>query len=178
MAGYTISSCGAAYQVSNHAHIKIHIMADISMVRCFPHVINLACKAVLAAVTKTDLAEETAEDHIPNPTGRASPPRHFQDALKRDPIASLRSLIRNVRICHCNFHLLIYSQVQFRFEGPHFAEHTSRKLLKLSMRKTLSFCVMSIPDGYLPFLWLRELSCSIRYTFNHLSNTKYFPLTI
>ena len=127
-AGYTISSCGAAYQVSNHAHIKIHIMADILMVRCFPHVINLACKAVLAAVTKTDLAKETAEDHIPNPTGRASPPWHFQDTLKRDPITSLHSLICNVCICHCNSHLLIYSQVQFRFEGPHFAEHTSRKL--------------------------------------------------
>jgi hypothetical protein len=68
------------------------------MVRCFPHVINLACKAVLAAVTKIELAEETAEDHVPDPTGRAPPPRHFQDAMKRDPIASLRSLVRNVCI--------------------------------------------------------------------------------
>jgi hypothetical protein len=61
-------------------------------------VINLACKVVLAAITKIDLAEETAEDHVPDPTGRALPPRHFQDAVKRDPIASLRSLVRNVCI--------------------------------------------------------------------------------
>jgi hypothetical protein len=72
-------------------------MADTSMVRCFPHVINLACKAVLAAVTKIELAHETAEDHVPDPTGIA-PPWYFQDAMKRDPIASLCSLIRNVCI--------------------------------------------------------------------------------
>ena len=77
---------------------------------------------------------------------------NLQDAIKRDPITSLCSLICNVHICHCNVCLLIYSQVQFRFEDPHFAEHTSRKLSKLFMRGILSFCVMLIPDGHQPFL--------------------------
>ena len=126
-------------------------MANILMVRCSPHVIKLACKAVLAAVMKIDLTEETDEDHINNPMGRAPPPWHFQDAIKRDPITSLHSLICNICICHCNSSLLIYSQVHFRFKDSHFAEHTSRKLLKLFMRRISSFCVMLIPDGHQPF---------------------------
>ncbi|KAG1741415.1 ribonuclease H-like domain-containing protein [Suillus paluster] len=45
---------------------------------CFPHIVNLACKAVLKAITNIDFAKEDAEDYVPN-------------AIKRDPIATIRA---------------------------------------------------------------------------------------
>ena len=53
---------------------------------------NLACKAVLTAITKLDFAKETARDYVP--TGPMA--QTFVDAIKRDPIATSRSLIRGV----------------------------------------------------------------------------------
>jgi hypothetical protein len=52
--------------------------------RCFPHIVNLACKAVLAAITNLDYVAETAEDFYPS---------NFLEGLDRDPIATVRSLI-------------------------------------------------------------------------------------
>lgn len=46
------------------------------MHRCFPHVVNLACKAVLTAITNMDFAADDAEDCNPNSTAT-------------DPIATL-----------------------------------------------------------------------------------------
>jgi hypothetical protein len=66
--------------------------------RCFPHIINLACKAVLSAFTDEDLAKELTlneRDYAPDP--EESLPQTFEDAVQRDPIATLRSLIRTVR---------------------------------------------------------------------------------
>ena len=40
--------------------------------RCFPHVVNLACKAVLAAITNMDFTADDAEDY--NPSGTATDP--------------------------------------------------------------------------------------------------------
>lgn len=64
--------------------------------RCFPHVINLACKAMLAALTKMDFAQEDAGDHVPTWNEDLGEEEYLQDALKRDPVATLRSLIRAV----------------------------------------------------------------------------------
>ena|SRR5882762_2974018 len=68
--------------------------------RCFPHIVNLACKAVLTAITKLDFAKETAQNYVP--TGPAA--QTFADALRRDPIATSRSLIRGVHFA-CFHHL-------------------------------------------------------------------------
>jgi hypothetical protein len=57
--------------------------------RCFPHIVNLACQAVLSAITNLDYAKEDADDYIPS-TG------DMMDNLERDPIATVRSLIRAV----------------------------------------------------------------------------------
>ncbi|KAH6871731.1 hypothetical protein BKA70DRAFT_1130625, partial [Coprinopsis sp. MPI-PUGE-AT-0042] len=51
--------------------------------RCFPHIVNLACKAVLAEITNTDYA------NIDEAT--------FLNAVDHDPIATLRALIRAIR---------------------------------------------------------------------------------
>jgi hypothetical protein len=58
--------------------------------RCFPHIVNLACKAVLAAITNLDYVAETAEDFVP---------LNFLGGLDRDPIATIRSLIHAVCVC-------------------------------------------------------------------------------
>lgn len=62
---------------------------------CFPHVINLACKAVLRAITDLDLAHENAVDYVPVGVNAQS----FLDALKRDVIAIVRTLVRKVSQC-------------------------------------------------------------------------------
>lgn len=53
--------------------------------RCFPHVVNLACKAVLSAITKTDFTMTGNEDG-----------NLFED-LDKDPVATLRKLVNAVR---------------------------------------------------------------------------------
>ncbi|PCH40310.1 hypothetical protein WOLCODRAFT_68329, partial [Wolfiporia cocos MD-104 SS10] len=57
--------------------------------RCFLHIINLACQAVLEAITDTPHIEYDAADFIP----KGPTPRSFTDAINRDPISTLRSLI-------------------------------------------------------------------------------------
>ena len=60
--------------------------------RCFPHIVNLACKAVLAAITHLEYVKETADNYIPTGPG----PSSFTDAISHDPIATLWSLIMAV----------------------------------------------------------------------------------
>ncbi|KAK7006945.1 HAT family dimerization domain-containing protein, partial [Favolaschia claudopus] len=62
-------------------------------IRCFPHIVNLACKAVLAAITNMDFAAITANDFVP----QGGEPRTFGAAVARDPIATLRTSIRLIR---------------------------------------------------------------------------------
>ncbi|KAJ7848736.1 hypothetical protein B0H14DRAFT_2259389, partial [Mycena olivaceomarginata] len=51
--------------------------------RCFPHIVNLACKAVLGAITDMDFAASGAADFVPGPT--------IIDAIARDPVATIRA---------------------------------------------------------------------------------------
>lgn len=69
--------------------------------RCFPHIVNLACHAVLGAITKLEFAAEDAVDFVPS----SEAPATLEEALNRDPIATTRSLIRGVSVC---FYLLAY----------------------------------------------------------------------
>ena len=62
--------------------------------RCFPHIVNLACDAVLQAVTKLKYAAENAKDFVPNDEDPV--PTTFKEALKRDPVATTHSLIGGV----------------------------------------------------------------------------------
>ncbi|KAJ7580032.1 hypothetical protein C8J56DRAFT_795274, partial [Mycena floridula] len=50
--------------------------------RCFPHVVNLACKAVLAAITNMDFVADDARD--------------FEPGVTRDPIATVQAVVRVV----------------------------------------------------------------------------------
>jgi len=55
--------------------------------RCFPHIVNLACKAVLGVLTKISLIDDTQEGYEDyDPT----------EVIGRDCIATIRSLITTV----------------------------------------------------------------------------------
>lgn len=69
-------------------------MALTHLYSCFPHVVNLACKAILAAITNMKFAEQGAEDFVPT----KSMPTDFRGAIKRDPIATVRTLVRVVSL--------------------------------------------------------------------------------
>ena len=64
--------------------------------RCFPHIVNLACKAVLGVITQLKYAKEDATDFIPD--GKAAAPATFEDVLKHDPVATTHSLIQGVSL--------------------------------------------------------------------------------
>jgi len=61
----------------------------ITSCRCFPHIVNLACQAVLAALTNLDYAREpqTSEEQT-----------SFLEAVDKDPIVMLRALIHVVSL--------------------------------------------------------------------------------
>jgi len=93
-------------------------MLTIALIRCFPHIVNLSCKAVLKAITKMDLATRNAPDYVPSehaPDSTSS----FLEAIRRDPIATVRTLVRTVRYSiapdqHSNILLLTHFTVQIR----------------------------------------------------------------
>ncbi|KIK80341.1 hypothetical protein PAXRUDRAFT_15838 [Paxillus rubicundulus Ve08.2h10] len=59
---------------------------------CFPHIINLACKAVLKAMTNLDFTKDDVEDYVPD----TLQPRTLFDAVEHDPIAIVQSLVRGI----------------------------------------------------------------------------------
>ncbi|OBZ73258.1 hypothetical protein A0H81_06727 [Grifola frondosa] len=73
-------------------------------IRCFPHIVNLACKVFLTGITNMDYAAENAEDFFPEQLQADS----FVAALRRDPVATVRSLIR--AIPHAFQQLLSYEK--------------------------------------------------------------------
>lgn len=66
-------------------------------ISCFPHVVNLACKAVLSAITKMEYAACDAQDYIPDDSASLFPVS-FLDSIKRDPVATVWTLVRVVCI--------------------------------------------------------------------------------
>ncbi|KAF8970640.1 ribonuclease H-like domain-containing protein, partial [Flammula alnicola] len=57
--------------------------------RCFPHIVNLACKAILAAISALDFNPIPPDEEDDDEEGGT-----FMDKLTDDPIACLRTLIR------------------------------------------------------------------------------------
>jgi hypothetical protein len=57
-------------------HIIISLRMFIILCRCFPHIVNLACKAILSTITNMDFAAKETEDE------------EFEGTLS-DPIATL-----------------------------------------------------------------------------------------
>ena len=55
-------------------------------ISCFPHIVNLACKAALKAITDLTYAEDSAEDYEPG------------SVFSSDCIATVQSLVNAVCI--------------------------------------------------------------------------------
>jgi hypothetical protein len=55
--------------------------------------VNLACKAVLGAITDMDFAAPEAGDFVPLDAAAVN----FLDAVERDPVATIRTTVRVVR---------------------------------------------------------------------------------
>ena len=76
---------------SNQAFVFLlndfYCLLILFLIRCFPHIVNLAVKAVLAVMTDLQYANPNASDYQP-----------AENCSRRDPIAILRTLIRIVRI--------------------------------------------------------------------------------
>ncbi|KAF7326525.1 HAT family dimerization domain-containing protein [Mycena venus] len=72
---------------------KIRFRKSERCIRCFPHIVNLACKAVLGAITDMDFAASGSADFIPDPTRATT----FLDAIARDPVATIRTTVRVIR---------------------------------------------------------------------------------
>ena len=65
-------------------------------IMCFPHVINICCQHVIADFTNIELAEATEEFVAVLPPG-VSNRQTFEEAVKRDPVALGRNIVRVLR---------------------------------------------------------------------------------
>ncbi|KAJ6597322.1 hypothetical protein B0H10DRAFT_2196991 [Mycena sp. CBHHK59/15] len=78
---------------------KIPFRESERRIRCFPHIVNLACKAVLGAITDMKFAAPEAADFVPHPRAAdddADAPT-FLDTIHRDPVATVRTTVRVIR---------------------------------------------------------------------------------
>jgi hypothetical protein len=56
--------------------------------------VNLSCKAVLKAITQIEFATRDAPDFVPSE--QAPDAMSFSESISRDPIATVRALVRVV----------------------------------------------------------------------------------
>ena len=77
--------------------------------RCFPHIVNLACKAVLTSITNMEYTSKQATEYVLE----GMPADSVMNAIDHDPIATLQSLIQMVCIwCWRGFErYLTYQQI-------------------------------------------------------------------
>ncbi|KAJ7137400.1 ribonuclease H-like domain-containing protein, partial [Mycena crocata] len=61
--------------------------------RCFPHIVHRACVDILKAITDLDFDENDVANFEPD----GPPARCFMSAIERDPIATLRAIVRQIR---------------------------------------------------------------------------------
>ncbi|KAJ6614682.1 hypothetical protein B0H10DRAFT_1802927, partial [Mycena sp. CBHHK59/15] len=58
--------------------------------RCFPHIVNLACKAMLREISDMDFAAKGPADFVPPQVQAAT----FMDVIEQDPVATVRTVVR------------------------------------------------------------------------------------
>ena len=111
----------------------VNVLAEFS---CFPHVVNLDCKAILSAISKLDYSSVNLDDS-------ATDDDTFMDSLKQDPIAAIQVLIKVVLIF-----LFDTDAIFIRFVHHHFINNTFLSFLKLLIRKISNFCKIWKSDGH------------------------------
>ena len=138
------------YSVCNSSHFELpDNVSNWCFWSCFPHVVNLCCKAVLGAITNLKFAAENANDYERS----GDVPQNFDETLKQDPIATTRSLIRGVQT-----HLSPLSEYEYwpsihRSDCHLFIINILQIYLKLLSRETYNCCEMWTHDGLQPSWW-------------------------
>ena len=105
---------------------------------CFPHVVNLACKAILTAISKLDYTSVDFDSTTRDDT--------FMNAIKQDLIAAIQVLVKVASVIGLVF--LFNTDVVIRFMHHCFNNSTLPSFLKLFIRKTSSFCEIWMSDGH------------------------------
>lgn len=74
---------------------------------CFPHIINLACQAIVKSITKIQyMSDKGSSEFVP----MESTARTFHEAVTHDPVAHIRALVRVVCLHPtCCFNVLLTS---------------------------------------------------------------------
>ena len=65
-------------------------------IMCFPHVVNICCQHVISDFTNIQLAE-TAKDFVVALPAALPQRQSYEDAVKRDPVALGRNVVRVMR---------------------------------------------------------------------------------
>jgi hypothetical protein len=65
-------------------------------IMCFPHVINVCCQHVLKEFTNLELAE-SVDNYVAEELTCLPGHQTFEDAVKRDPVALGRNIVRMLR---------------------------------------------------------------------------------
>jgi hypothetical protein len=65
-------------------------------IMCFPHIVNICCQHVIRDFTNIQLAE-TAEDFVAALPAALPQRQSYEDAVKRDPVALGRNVVRVMR---------------------------------------------------------------------------------
>jgi hypothetical protein len=65
-------------------------------IMCFPHVVNICCQHVISDFTNIELSE-TAEDFVAALPAAIPQRQSYEDAVKRDPVALGRNIVRVMR---------------------------------------------------------------------------------
>jgi hypothetical protein len=86
-----LTTVSCKFTVSNHFYHCLTLY-----IRCFPHIINICCQHILAEFTDLKFNDDH-EDFVPSNPHTSDVPQTFLAAVKRDPIALGRGLVRAIR---------------------------------------------------------------------------------
>src|SRR5258706_3347466 len=104
---------------------------------CFPHIVNLACKAALAAITNLSYAADTVEGY------EDYEPTHY---THRDCIATIRSLVNTVGVFDFLHVIVIYNNVG-RFATVISRNSVFQNMFKSILSKITNFFMMLQQGG-------------------------------
>lgn len=97
---------------------------------CFPHIVNLACKAVLTAITNLKYVDDTVENYEDYEPSIFNP----------DCIATIRSLVNTVSIL-LKFIILVIDEIS-RFGTVTSKSNGSQNMLRHSLISTINCFAM------------------------------------
>ena len=93
------------------------------MFSCFPHIMNLACKAVLGAITNMDFAHQDSDVAVV--THDHTPADCFDEAIAKGPVAVIRTVIRIISTLLFSEHFILIVADMYLWTSPTSFPHNS-----------------------------------------------------